>query len=349
MPKKLLLPSDIVDASVLSGTSTALVIAAGVAIVVGWSYKRAVFPTNNTKGVGIRVGLLRIYVPQNFRDLVKNDVLIEQASQSVSKTLYIFVLGKTKREVINYISELYTMAWDVACALDKPFLDIRIVGNQGTKTWEDILLRPELNAVFGEDAMVDMQQLPAQRFAHDELLAVTYHSLAIHVERRLAREINYFEDEHTTLSLHKLVLLGGTFDHLHTGHKKLLSLAVSICAHRLLVGITADSMLTNKSHAELLEPMETRARAVREYLFFLNPHIVAEIVPISDPYGPAIVIPESAAMVVSTETLAGAAKINRIRREHKLPKLIIFACRRSNSSTLSSSCIRAKIAMSRLD
>ncbi|KAJ8533433.1 hypothetical protein ON010_g13821 [Phytophthora cinnamomi] len=60
-----------------------------------------------------------------------------------------------------------------------------------------------------------------------------------------------------------------------------------------------------------------------------------------------LVIPEPAAMVVSTETLAGAAKINSIRVERGLPKLHIFACRRTESSTLSSSCIRDKIAAAR--
>ncbi|GMF15109.1 unnamed protein product [Phytophthora lilii] len=210
-----------------------------------------------------------------------------------------------------------------------------------------MVLLPELNAVFGEDALVDVQRLNAQRFERDGLFAVTYHPLAMHVERRLAADVNYFENEHTDLTPHDLVILGGTFDHLHNGHKKLLSLAVSLCAHRMIIGVTADSMLRKKSHAELLEPLERRKSAVRAYLTFLNPDLVLDIVTIEDPFGPAIVIPEAAAMVVSTETLGGAAKINSIREERGLPKLHIFACRRTESSTLSSSCIRDKIAASR--
>ncbi|KAL3669668.1 hypothetical protein V7S43_005051 [Phytophthora oleae] len=338
---------------VLSGASTALAIAAGVATVVGVTalHKRAVARYDaQKKNTDVRAGLLRMHVPQNFRDLVKNDVLLEKATEFVSETLLIFVSGRDKHEVVNYISELYNMAWDVACALDKPFLDIRIVGggvSPESKTWEELVLQPDLNAVFGEDALVDVQRLNAQRFERDGLFAVTYHPLAMHVERRLTAEVSYFENEHADLTLHDLVILGGTFDHLHNGHKKLLSLAVSICENRMIVGVTADSMLRKKSHAELLESVEKRKRAVRAYISFLNPHITADIVTIEDPFGPAIVVPEAAAMVVSTETLPGAAKINDIRVDRGLPKLHIFACRRTESSTLSSSCIREKLAASR--
>ncbi|POM80951.1 Cytidylyltransferase (predicted) [Phytophthora palmivora] len=355
MEKKLQLPKlppGIVGAPVLSGASTAIAVVAGIAAVVGMSAlrKRAASRADTQKANGPDVGLLRMHVPQNFRDLVKNDVLLEKASEFVSQTLLIFVSGRDKHEVVNYTSELYNMAWDVACALDKPFLDIRIVGggvSSDSKTWEDLVLQPELNAVFGEDALVDVQRLNAQRFERDGLFAVTYHPLAMHVERRLAADVSYFENEHADLTPHDLVILGGTFDHLHNGHKKLLSLAVSICAHRMIIGVTADSMLKKKAHAELLEPLEKRKSAVRSYTSFLNPHISADVVTIEDPFGPAIVIPEPAAMVVSTETLAGAAKINSIRVDRGLPKLHIFACRRTDSSTLSSSCIREKIAASR--
>uniref|UniRef100_M4BIL4 Cytidyltransferase-like domain-containing protein n=1 Tax=Hyaloperonospora arabidopsidis (strain Emoy2) TaxID=559515 RepID=M4BIL4_HYAAE len=226
----------------------------------------------------------------------------------------------------------------------------RIVGagvSSDSKTWEDLVLLPELNAVFGEDASVNVQHLNAQRFEHDGLFAVTYYPLAMHIDRRLAADVNYFENEHADLTPHDLVILGGTFDHLHNGHKKLLSLAVGLCANRMIVGVTADRMLRRKVHAELLEPLEKRKCAVRAYIAFLNPTIMADIVTINDPFGPAIVVPEAAAMVVSTETLSGAAKINSIRVGRGLPKLHIFACRRTESSTLSSSCIRAKIAASR--
>ncbi|KAI9907738.1 hypothetical protein PsorP6_016572 [Peronosclerospora sorghi] len=349
-------PSNVVSTRSLSNVSTTvLAVVVGIVTVVGVSnyrkhhaVKRA-HASNTSSGSNIHVGLLRMHVPRTFRDLVKNDVLLEKATELVSETLLIFVSGRDQREVLNYISELYGLAWDVACALDKAFLDIRIVGDitLDNKTWDKLLLYPALNAVFGEDAVVNVQRLNAARFKRDGCFAVTYHPLAMHIERRLGAEIQYFEDEQADLTPHDLVILGGTFDHLHNGHKKLLSLAIGICAHRILVGVTADCMLHAKAHAEFMEPLEKRKRAVRDFLSFLNANILADVVTIEDPFGPAIVIPEPAAMVVSTETLSGAAQINSIRLERGLPKLHLFACRRTESSTLSSSCIRAKIAASR--
>lgn len=227
----------------------------------------------------------------------------------------------------------------------------RIVGgfpnDPQSRTWDELMLQPELNAVMGEDALVDVQKLNAKRFERDGLFAVTYHPLALHVARRLSDEFQYFENEQTDLTPRELVLLGGTFDHLHNGHKKLLSLAVSICSRRLIVGVTADSMLVHKKHAHLVESIEARKQAVRKYVAFLKPSLQVDCETITDPFGPAIVVPEAATIVVSTETLAGATKINDIREERGLPKVQIYACRRTESSTLSSSSIRDQLTARR--
>ncbi|KAF1329737.1 Cytidylyltransferase, partial [Globisporangium splendens] len=335
------------------GTSSVLAIVAGVATLVGLSTlhkHRAASATSSTgSGTQVAVGLLSVHVPQNFRDLVKNDVLLEKAIANVAKTLIIYVSGRDKHEIVNYTSELYCLVWDIACLQGKPLLDIRIVGGfsdvqSPSQSWEDLVLLPELNAVFGEDALVDVQRLNAQRFEKDGLFAVTYHPLSMHIARRLSSEFKYFENEHTDLKPHDMVILGGTFDHLHNGHKKLLSLAAGICARKMIIGVTADAMLTKKSHAELIEPLEKRKRNVRDYVAFLKPHLVLDIVTIDDAYGPAIVIPEAAAIVVSTETILGASKINTIRVERGLPKVHIYVCRRTESSTLSSSYIRERLA-----
>ena len=43
-------------------------------------------------------------------------------------------------------------------------------------------------------------------------------------------------------TVHNGVVLGGTFDRLHTGHKILLSEAALICARKLTVGVTDGKM-----------------------------------------------------------------------------------------------------------
>lgn len=48
--------------------------------------------------------------------------------------------------------------------------------------------------------------------------------------------------KHTLPSDYPVTALGGTFDHLHAGHKILLSMAAYITSHKLIVGITGTDL-----------------------------------------------------------------------------------------------------------
>jgi phosphopantetheine adenylyltransferase len=106
------------------------------------------------------------------------------------------------------------------------------------------------------------------------------------------------------------VALGGTFDHLHSGHKLMLSLAILITRDRILCGITASEMLTNKNHPEKLESLENRMLTVQEFFkeFKAGSEGKIEIVTLRDPFGPTIELDDLEALVVSPETLAGGLR-----------------------------------------
>ena len=80
--------------------------------------------------------------------------------------------------------------------------------------------------------------------------------------------------------------VGGTFDHLHAGHKLLLSAAVAVARDRLVVGVTGDAMLVNKKFAAYLEPFDTRVAAVRSFIASLNPNLHVEISQLQNASGP---------------------------------------------------------------
>ncbi|KAF8390947.1 hypothetical protein HHK36_023247 [Tetracentron sinense] len=89
------------------------------------------------------------------------------------------------------------------------------------------------------------------------------------------------------------VVLGGTFDRLHDGHRHLLKAASEFAKNRIVVGVCAGPMLVKKELPHLIEPVETRMKAVVDYiktiiLFFgspdLHPEILLDTTPIT-PYG----------------------------------------------------------------
>lgn len=74
---------------------------------------------------------------------------------------------------------------------------------------------------------------------------------------------------------HNVVAVGGTFDHIHAGHKLLLSATAlllqpattsSRSPRRLIVGITGDELLKNKKYAEYLKSWKERQQDVIDFL-----------------------------------------------------------------------------------
>ena len=52
----------------------------------------------------------------------------------------------------------------------------------------------------------------------------------------------------TSPSRHPVVALGGTFDHLHAGHKILLSMAAWIAERKIIVGVTGENRGLKTDH-----------------------------------------------------------------------------------------------------
>ncbi|KAM3720659.1 Bifunctional coenzyme A synthase [Dirofilaria immitis] len=117
------------------------------------------------------------------------------------------------------------------------------------------------------------------------------------------------------------VVLGGTFDRLHNGHKMLLSRAVIAASERVVCGVTCGDMIKKKILWELMEPFEKRAKAVQEFVEDISCNVRCEIHSIVDPYGPSIVDPDLRAIIVSNETEKGGHAVNDKRKQRNLPIL----------------------------
>jgi len=119
----------------------------------------------------------------------------------------------------------------------------------------------------------------------------------------------------------KRVVVGGTFDHFHEGHKLLLTTAFYHAGFygTLNVGITAQSMLKEKPYAEQIDPYVVRKANVQGFLTRLKTYYKTEIriEELKDPYGSAITDEELDAIVVTEEpeVKTNVEEINRRRKE----------------------------------
>lgn len=163
---------------------------------------------------------------------------------------------------------------------------------------------------------------------------------------------------------HVSVAVGGTFDHMHIGHKLLLTMFAFVLSRRhssdmqnpsvLTVGITGDELLKKKKYAEYLESWHDRQHAVHDFLSSIvyfgapddhrihvreirdpgpNGHavhvtypsgLVIRYVEIWDPFGPTVTDESITALVLSLETQSGGNAVNDKRVEKGWAGLEVF-------------------------
>ncbi|KTW26382.1 hypothetical protein T552_02864 [Pneumocystis carinii B80] len=123
---------------------------------------------------------------------------------------------------------------------------------------------------------------------------------------------------------YKYVAVGGTFDHLHVGHKILLTMTAWITDEWVVCGVTDKILLKNKRFSDWIEPIEARIESVRRFFYLINRTIFLSVTPIYDIYGVTVVDERVGAIVVSEETIRGGEMINEERKARGMKELDIF-------------------------
>lgn len=143
----------------------------------------------------------------------------------------------------------------------------------------------------------------------------------------------------------KLVGMGGCFDHLHEGHKYLISTAFKV-SEKLVIGLTTDKMNQKKQYKEEIQDYSTRKQNIENFVQSFTELSRLEIIELNDPYGPPIEDEDYEALVFSLETLPNAIKINEIREEKGMKPLIfiiISLLKDKNGKKISSTDIRKNL------
>ena len=141
---------------------------------------------------------------------------------------------------------------------------------------------------------------------------------------------------------YRKVVVGGTFDRLHLGHKALLRKAFEVGKY-VYIGLTSDEMIREKPYADKILPYELRLKDLIKF-FEVNGYSNYRVIKIHTAIGFADDMKSLEAIVVSEETYKGALIVNRAREEKGLRPLEIVTIglvRSSLGPKISSSLIRA--------
>jgi pantetheine-phosphate adenylyltransferase len=120
------------------------------------------------------------------------------------------------------------------------------------------------------------------------------------------------------------VATGGTFDYIHIGHLKLLSVAFNVGKH-VIIGLTSDDFVKKfKSTSNIKNNYETRYQNLEKRILEDFDSIHYNIIKLEDEFGPVISSSDIEAIVVSEETLVKVKEINKIRiKKHLTPLSVI--------------------------
>lgn len=221
----------------------------------------------------------------------KIPALLKQASQEVKEVLYVDIYQPDY--VCVQVRSLYDLLVDVYSKNSSKIghLDIRVLlpptlaaTDSTSEQVRCLFKKPEVafvRDIFGQEGkstskvgLFEFKEWMTRRFQLPDLdLKLKY--LKVEDEGSGENVINgvCFPDSSQSdcLQTYKEVVLGGTFDHMHSGHRLLLAVASLLCEQRITIGLSEGSLLQRKILKELIEPFQERKRNLQEFLDDVKP------------------------------------------------------------------------------
>ena len=206
--------------------------------------------------------------------------LLSQVAKEVKGVLYVDVYqsgGQTVNFYHDLLHDVYTKNSRQTASLD---VRVLLPGLSETtnhaKEVRKLSQKPEV-AYVGDifksnqsiDAFPNFKQWMGRRFAGyglaDKLRVLEA------TESLLDKTVGHVLAHQPALKVYRETVLGGTFDHIHAGHRLLLAVSCLLSQHRVTVGLSEGPLLERKVLKELIEPFELRAQTVKEFVEDLKP------------------------------------------------------------------------------
>ncbi|XP_064088387.1 LOW QUALITY PROTEIN: bifunctional coenzyme A synthase-like [Macrobrachium nipponense] len=275
----------------------------------------------------VQFGRLLPPVPTVVKAMYSGEVL-KAASQHVNQTLYVHLdpLAQAKtlgaKQQLSLCSHIITSLYSQFFLPSGHGLDVRVLmaGFKGTsevplktKCEIDIVLFDRLRKAVKKTDIEKKKRYKSFLLRCKSEKIILFDNLEGSESQPPENVVN--EEANNVYSN---VVLGGTFDCIHDGHKILLSEALLRCTKRLTVGVADGPLLKNKTLKELIEPCEVRINNVKDLLNDFRSKCRVVIVQILDPMGPAGWDKSLEMIVVSEETKKGITLINNARQESGL-------------------------------
>lgn len=220
----------------------------------------------------------------------KIPALLKQVSKEVKEVLYVDIYEPDY--LCHHVRSLYELLVDVYGNNSSRTgqLDVRVLlprtmtSNNKSEEVRQLFKQPEVafvRDVFGQDpskgvGLLKFKQWMTRRFELSDLDRKLRY-LKVEEERvndGSASKQRSLDLNGACLQTYKEIVLGGTFDHMHSGHRLLLAVASLICDKRITVGLSEGPLLQRKILKELIEPFQDRKRKLEEFIDDVKPGIV---------------------------------------------------------------------------
>ncbi|CAG5117334.1 unnamed protein product [Candidula unifasciata] len=279
-----------------------------------------------------RSGLLILTQPlSHLKSLIPQ--VVKEASESVSGTLYICLQPALQdrhvtqdsllqpvlstQEMQMLIRDFYMSGSKVCHTLDIRVLLSHICPNLSTFQPVAYSLKKKMSVLLSDSvALQDVWN--DDKISLVDVLQTVFKNISPDIQFQLlntnfSQKVTSSQTSLSVLRTFPNVVVGGTFDYLHAGHKLLLNECCLLCDQKLTVGITDGDRNKKKVLWELIEPYADREKEVVRFVTEVKPGIIMEPVKIFDAFGPTKTDPNLDCIVVSQETKEGAKMVNEER------------------------------------